>query len=74
MSYNSSNSFILLDVVVFKPNYCDIQITSIKYLIKKDIDVSKLPKKTFGNKLKDNKIFCNLSRGILNFEDVQNLK
>jgi hypothetical protein len=69
MIYTNQNSIIIDNVVVsYSSNI--LRLTSISYLLKKNININHLHKKTFGNRKLDNDILNKLSVGDLKFEDV----
>lgn len=68
-NYTISNSIIINDRVVSKFNQ-GIAITHISRLIKNNININHLTKKTYGSKIQDNIVLCNISEGKLKFSDL----
>jgi hypothetical protein len=68
-SYTSTNSIIISDRVVSKTNF-GVVISPLSRLTKKNVDVSHIPLRTFGSKIKDNVMLGLVSDGILDFSQL----
>lgn len=68
-TYTSNNSVIIGDRIISKTGF-GVAISPLSRLVKNNIDISNIPSKSFGSKIKDNVIVGLVSDGILDFSQL----